>query len=145
MPTTDEVAILRFRTGSGTVLPFALVGVSLIGLWFAIIDHVWTAPGTLAIGVIFVLAVLGFALWLKLINDRMAILVSADAFLLRGVRNEIITLASRAAVAEIVLTGQNLQLLDAHGRELYKTERSAWSDQQVEAFGKAVGVPVIRA
>ena len=145
MPTTDEVAVLRFRTGSGTVLPFALVGVSLIGLWFAVIDHVWTDPGSLAMAVIFILAVLGFALFLKLMNDRLAILVTADAFLLRGLRNEITTLASRAAVTEIVLTAQNLQLLDAHGRGLYKTERSAWSDQQVEAFGKTVGVPVIRA
>ncbi|HVS07226.1 MAG TPA: hypothetical protein VHK65_13825 [Candidatus Dormibacteraeota bacterium] len=144
MPTTDAVAALRFRDRSSAALPYALVGVSFIGLWFAIIDHVWTDPGSLAIGVIFITAVLGFALWLKLINDRMAILVTADAFVLRGVRNEIITLANRAAVNQIVLRAQSLQLLDAHGRELYKTERSAWSDQQVEAFGKAVGVPVIR-
>jgi hypothetical protein len=138
------VATLRFRNRSSSALPYALVGVSLIGLWFAIIDHVWTDPGSLAIGVIFITAVLGFALWLKLINERMAILVTADAFVLRGVRNEIITLVNRAAVNRIMLTAQNLQLLDAHGRELYKTERSAWSDQQVEAFGTAVGLPVIR-
>lgn len=145
MPSANEVAVLRFRDWSSSALPFALVGVSLIVVWFAIIDHAWTDPALLAIAVIFIVAILGFALWLKLINDRMAILVNADAFLLRGVRNEIITLASRAAVTQIVLTAQNLQLVDAHGRDLYKTERSAWSDQQVEAFGKAVGVPVIRA
>jgi hypothetical protein len=145
MPTTDEAAVLPFRTGSGTVLPFALVGVSLIGLWFAIIDHVWTDPGSLAIGVVFILGVLGFAVWLKLVNDRLAIVVTRDAFLVRGIRNRLTPVAKRAAVSEIVLTPQNLQLLDASGRELYKAERSAWSDQQVEAFGKAVGLPIRRA
>jgi hypothetical protein len=29
-------------------------------------------------------------------------------------------------------------------QELYKAERSAASDQQVGAFGKAIGLPVIR-
>jgi len=145
MPTTNEVAVLRFRTGSGSVLPFALVGVSLIGLWFAIIDHVWTDPGLLAIAVIYIVAILGFARFLKLMNDRLAIVVTGDAFLVRGVRNQLRPVAKRAAVSEIVLTPKNLQLLDANGRELYKAERSAWSDQQVEAFGKAIGLPVIRA
>lgn len=142
--STDWVAQLRFRTALGSALPIALAGVSVIVFVVALVDRVWTNPWSLVISVVFILAVLGLAAWLKLINDRMAILVSPDAFLLQGVQNEITTLASRSAVAQIVVTGKNLQLVDAHGRDLYKTDRSAWSDKQVEAFGQAVGVPVIR-
>lgn len=143
--TTTVVAALPFRTRSGTVLPFALVGVSLIGVWFAIADHVWTDAGLLIISIVFIVGLLAFAAGLQLMNDRAAIIVTTDAFQLRGVFSEIRLLASRDAVQEIVLTGQNLLLMDAHGRELYGTDRSAWSDRQIQHFGQAAGIPVRRA
>lgn len=127
------------------MLPIALAGVSLIGVWFAIAGHAWKDPGTLIIAVVFIVAVLVFAAGLKLMNDRAAIVVTTDAFQLRGLFNDLQLIARRDAVEEIVLTGQNLLLMDARGHELYRTERGAWSDRQIQDFGQAAGVPVRRA